>query len=122
MHKIAEFADAIGATPSREYRTRNYFNLNDRFLVVKISRIDPPFWGLGKAFIEKLEDYSLVLLIPGHRGWVFSKSEVDAHIRRLAWRLCESDNNYKIHHRHMPKSNAFAGASSFFRKLGADES
>jgi hypothetical protein len=117
MHEIANFADVIGARASRAYRTRNYFELDGRFLIVKISRIDPPFWGLGKSFVEKLDDYFLVLLIPGHKGWLFPKTEVDAYIQRYTWRLCESDNNYKIHHHDLPESNAFADAASFARKL-----
>lgn len=131
---IAEFVAAIGAkAPSSVsenyakwkaiFKRSNYFLFNGKFIIVKISRIKKPFWGVGKDFIDllnSLDDYYLVLLISPREGWVFAKSEVNAHIKNGRWNLREADNNYKIHYP-LPDSNSFFSPKSFLKKLGLPE-
>ncbi len=58
--EIQEFTQAVGAIapqPGNEYYSKfksifkrsNYFLLGNKFLVVKISRIEKPFWALEKT-------------------------------------------------------------------------
>lgn len=128
---IAEFVAAIDAkapSPGDEnyanwkatFRRPNYFLFNGKFMIVKISRIKKPFWGVGKNYIDllnSLDDYYLVLLISPREGWVFTKSEVNAQIKSGRWHLREADNNYKIHYP-LPDSNSFFSPRNFLKKLG----
>ncbi len=129
---IKLFADAVGATTPLEstehyaffrsmFKRENYFTLNKRFLVVKISRSAKPFWGLTKAIIDftnELEDYSVVLLTSPTAGWVFSKSQVNEYIRTGEWALRKADGNYKIN-MPLPERNAFSLAAHFWAKARA---
>lgn len=131
---IAKFVEMVDAseplandesyiTFRRVFKRHNYFVLEKRFLIIKISRSFRPFWGVGKAFIDFLNglpNYYLVLLVSARDGWVFSKAEVDANIRGQEWRLREADNNYKINPP-LPDRNSFGGAKSFRQKIGIDE-
>jgi hypothetical protein len=79
---IAYFVSEIGAkepSPSSEiysqwkaiFKRSNYFILNNKFMIVKISRSNKPFWGVGKDFIDllnSLDDYYLVLLVSKAEG------------------------------------------------------
>ena len=131
---IIAFAEMVGATePSpgdemyasfrRMFKRRNYFTLHGQFLIVKISRTEKLFWGLGKEFINfanKLGNYYVVLLTSPREGWVFSKADVNANIGSDRWRLREKDNNYKINPP-LPDRNEFAGKARFYEKLGIKE-
>jgi hypothetical protein len=131
---IGKFVAAVGATepPTSDeryaqfrkiFRRQNYFFLEGRFLIIKISRSERPFWGVGKEFVDlmpKLENSYLVLLTSTQEGWIFSKSDIDANIRSGKWKLREADANYKIN-MPLPDRNAFAGPKSFRRKLGIDK-
>ena len=128
---IKQFVDAIGAkepSPDSEtyakwkaiFKRSNYFQFNGKLMIVKISRSKKPFWGVGKEFIDLLnllDDYYLVLLISGREGWVFSKTEVNAHIKGKKWNLREADNNYKINYPLLDK-NSFFSPSNFLKRLG----
>ncbi|MFO1318627.1 MAG: hypothetical protein U1F52_03340 [Burkholderiales bacterium] len=130
---IAEFVERVGAkeplqndesysTFRRMFKRHNYFTLNGRFLIIKVSRSKRPFWGVGKDFIDFLNglpNYYLVLLVPGCEGWVFSKEEVGANILDGKWGL-GADNDYKIN---VPLRDtaSFAGPKTFKRKIGIDE-
>ena len=108
---IAKFVDAIGATEPlandesyasfrRMFKRHNYFLLNGRFLIVKISWNQKLFWGVGKEvidFLNDLNDYYLVLLVPGSEGWVFSKAEVNANIRNRRWLVEKTTTTKSIH-------------------------
>ena len=128
-NEIQEFSQAIGAvTPppgSEDYSTfksifkrSNYFLLGNKFLMVKISRLEKPFWGIGKKFIDFLNntDYFLVLLVSNREGWVFSKAEVNSNINNKKWNLREADNNYKIHSP-LPDRNSFYSPEKFLEKI-----
>jgi hypothetical protein len=130
---IAKFVEGIGATEPlasdqsyapfrRMFKCHNYFFLASQFLIVKISRIKKPFWGVGKEFIDFLngqDNYYLVLLTRSNDGWVFSKAEVNMNIRNSKWKVGE-DGDYKIN---TPLSdlNKFAGPKTFRRKIGVGE-
>ncbi len=113
--------DELHATFRRMFKRQNYFLLKERFLIVKISRTDKPFWGIGKKFVDFLNDlnYYLMLLTSPRESWVFSKAEVNANIRSRKWNLREADNNYKINPP-LPDRNAFLGAARLHEKLGIE--
>jgi len=130
---IKSFVDEIGAKePSSSsesyaewrtiFRRSNYFLLNGMVMIVKISRSEKPFWGVGKNFIDLLnssEDYYLVLLISPREGWVFDKQEVNANISSKRWNLREKDNNYKINYP-LPDRNSFFSPKNFLKKVGVE--
>jgi hypothetical protein len=130
---IKKFVDAIGAkvplaesesyfTFRRMFKRQNYFTLNNQLLVVKISRSKKPFWGLTKSiidFLNGLNEYSVVLLTSPTEGWVFSKSQVNAHVGSGRWALREADGNFKIN-MPLPDSNMFSTVSRFLSKVGAE--
>src|SRR4051812_22334036 len=121
---IAKFVEAIGATEPQSgdelfasfrkmFKRHNYFLLGGCFLIVKISRSKRPFWGVGKEVIDLLnglDNYYLVLLLPGSEGWVFSKAEVNSNIGRR-WNLGD-DGDYKINPP-LRDANTFAGPKTF---------
>lgn len=129
--EIKEFAEAVGASepqPSDDnyplfrsiFKRSNYFLLSGNFFVIKISRSKTPFWGVGKDYIDLLnnyENYFLVLLVSSREGWVFSKKEINANIESRKWRLRESDNNYKINWP-LPDRNSFYSPHTLLEKLG----
>lgn len=131
---IADFVAAIGAkepSPTSANYTKwraifkrsNYFLLNKKFMIVKISRSKNPFWGVGKDFIEFLnlfDNYYLVLLTSPSEGWVFTKSEVNGYIGNKRWKLREADNNYKINYP-LPDGNSFFSPSGCLKRLGLSE-
>jgi hypothetical protein len=117
---IKEFIESIGASepnPSEKiyplyrdlFKRQNYFSLKGTLLIIKISRSDRPFWGLGRQFIELLkntDNYILVLLVSNKEGWYFSKKDIEANIRQGRWKLREKDDNYKINPP-LPDNNSF---------------
>jgi hypothetical protein len=129
--EILDFAKAIGAKepdPSNEhyklfrqlFKRHNYFTLNGKFIIIKISRSKKPFWGVGKPFIDFLNDlpnFYLVLLTNASEGWVFNKNEINHFIGNNRWNLREEDNNYKINSP-LPDQNSFVSPKSFIRKTG----
>lgn len=131
---VMDFVKAIGASeppPDSEnyqkwkaiFKRSNYFILNKNFMIVKISRSDKPFWGVGKDIIDLLnlvEEYYLVLLISSREGWVFTKSEINANIKSKKWNLRHADNNYKINFP-LPDKNSFFSPKNCLKKLGLEE-
>ena len=116
--EVIKFAQSVGAKPERQlgFRRRNYFKLNDTALIVKISRSDRPFWGVGKKALERLGDsnYLLVLLSSSREGWVFSKTEVKENIAMGKWRLAQND--YKIN-MPLPDQNSFSSPEHFLQQV-----
>ena len=124
--QIRRFTQAIGAAaPASDnkayekwrnlFKRPNYFLFNKKVMIVKISRSDPPFWGVGQIYInllDSLSDYSLVLLISEREGWFFNKSNIRANIRLKKWKLREADSNYKINFP-LPDRNAFYSPEHF---------
>jgi len=130
--EIKEFIKAVGATepkPSDEnysrfrsiFKRSNYFKLDRNFLIVKISRINKPFFGVGKPYIELLnliDNYFLVLLVSEREGWIYSKAELNSNITNKIWRLSNKDDNYKINYDTLKDKNLFTSHSEFLRKIG----
>jgi hypothetical protein len=86
--------------------------------MVKISRSEKPFWGIGKPFIDLLNnfDYLLILLVSNLEGWVFSKEEVNSNIKNKKWNLREADKNFKINWP-LPDRNSFYSPENFLKKF-----
>lgn len=119
---IEYFISEIGAkepSPSSQnystwkaiFKRSNYFILNKKFIIVKISRSKKPFWGVGKDIIDilnSLDDYYLVLLTSKTEGLVFTKNEVNSYIQNKRWKLREADNNYKINYPLSDKNSFFS--------------
>ncbi len=128
--EIKEFVEAVVAIepkPSDEnyslfksiFKRSNYFKLNKKFLIVKISRSEKPFFGVGKPYIELLhllDNYFLVLLVNSREGWVYSKAEINANIEKAIWRLNDKDNNYKINSYTLKGKNQFTSPAEFLRR------
>ena len=128
---IHAFVEAIGAnapSPGSDdfdkwksiFKRSNYFRFCGKIMMVKISRSEKPFWGAGKDILDllnTLDDYYFVLLISSREGWVFSKSEVNAHIRSKKWNLRVADNNYKINSP-LPDKNSFFSPENFLKRVG----
>jgi len=126
--EIKEFISMIDAREpeqnSESYQTfrkifkrQNYFIWKNTFIIVKISRNNKPFWGVGKDFIDflnSLNNYYLILLTSGNEGWVFNKSEVNYFIDRKKWNLRNADNNYKINPP-LPDKNSFFTYKKFMK-------
>ena len=130
--EIKEFTQAIGATrpqPHEEnyklfkavFRRANYFRHKNGAMIIKISRSERPFWGVGKKYIDFLNElgvnYFLVLLESERSGYVFTKKELNRNIERKEWRL-GSDDNYKINPP-LPNRNVFRNAEQFLHHIGA---
>lgn len=128
---IKLFVDAIGARIPlagtehygefrKMFKKQNYFQLNNDFLVVKVSRSHPPFWGLTKAIIDDIDGlngYWVVLLASATSGWLFSKQEVKSHIQTETWPLA-LDGNFKINSP-LPLRNAFNSVQDFLSKCAS---
>ena len=133
--EIREFIDSIGASePNRSeknydlfrtvFKRSNYFRLNSKFLIIKVSRIEKPFFGVSKDILDILDDmnignYFLVLLVSNSEGWIYSKSEIKTNINSSVWKASEKDNNYKIHYATLRDYNLFASPLEFLNILGA---
>jgi len=132
--EIKEFTKAIGATRPQPgdksyklfksvFRRSNYFRHDKGFMIIKISRSDKPFWGVGKKYIDFLNEleinYFLVLLDSNKSGYVFDKTEINRMIKRKEWRLA-SDDNYKINSP-LPNRYLFRNTEQFLSQIGATE-
>lgn len=119
--EITTFANALGAKEIYPFFVRHhYFLLNNRPTIIKISRNDEPFFGVGKKFIDLfgfLEDYLLVLLVNENDGWVYDKNAVKNCIDNGRWKLSCKDNEYKINHNKLKSSHEFNGIQQFLAKI-----
>ena len=127
--EVLEFAQKAGAQVPREgtelyrmfrsiFRRSNYFFLNNKVLIIKISRKTKPFWGVGKKYLDLLDgrfEYFLVLLASSNEGWVFSETEVKRNIANDTWRLAK-DQNYKIYVP-LPDRNSFSSPERFLQMV-----
>ncbi|MHB1953663.1 MAG: hypothetical protein ACYCOU_07905 [Sulfobacillus sp.] len=128
--EIMEFAASIAASePSAgdeayaafraRFRMHNYFLHPSGLLVIKLSRLKVPFWGLGKDIVDFLNgsvSYSVILLRSASQGWAFSKAEVNHSIQHKEWRLESTGQQYKIHE--PPSAKMFFGPKGCLQKLG----
>lgn len=86
--EVYHFVRAVGAVEPTQgdelypvfrefFKRSNYFLLRDTLLIVKISRSDKPFWGVGRKYIEflnRFDSYLLVLLTSKGSGLVFHQT------------------------------------------------
>jgi hypothetical protein len=87
------------------FRRRNYFFLGrDNFLIIKISRIRIPFWGLGKDLYDLFNsltksrgNYFFVALVSNKSGWVLSKEQLLSQITDGSISYSANQKQYKIH-------------------------
>ena len=126
---VLEFAQKAGAKEPEKgtelytifrpiFRRSNYFFLKDKMLIIKFSRKNKPFWGVGKKYLDLLDgrfEYFLVLLVPGNEGWVFSETEVKRNIAEDTWRLAK-DQDYKIYVP-LPDRNSFSSPERFLQMV-----
>ena len=113
----------IGINEEKLFVQPNYYQLSDCRLVIKISRIKTPFWGVGVRQITILEQqgkYYLILLVSDKEGWFFSNKEVKHNININKWNIAR-DNNYKIH-MPLPDANAFSSPGQLLRKIATGRS
>jgi hypothetical protein len=135
-NEVLEFSESIGAVDmskvlketfgaSRLFKRRNYFVLNgDRFFIIKISRTERPFWGLGKRFIDFFNDltkengiFYFVALVSNKSGWVFSKNEVNSYIEDKSWSFSVKTREYKINDYNLKDNNNFTSINTFLEKI-----
>lgn len=92
-------------------------------MIVKLSRSEKPFWGLGKKHVDFLNDlldnYYLVLLESSRSGYLFDKEEINTNIRRGAWGLSGSD--YKINTSSLSMRNVFHNVEQFLGRVKTTE-
>lgn len=129
--EISEFIEAIGAkepSPGHSsynlfrdvFKRSNYFRLNGVFLIIKISRSEKPFWGVGRKYIELLntaDNYFLVLITKAKDGWFFQKADINKNIEQGIWRLREKDDNFKINFP-LPDQHLFTSPQDFLVRAG----
>jgi len=119
--EIKHFKQSIGAQQLvLQNAHANYFILDKLGIIIKISRIPKPFWGVGKKYIElfnsKFDDFVLVLLDSETSGWYFRKNSINNFINQQKWRLSETDHHYKIV-LPLPDENRFQSINDFSSKL-----
>ena len=115
---IEEFTKEINAkktsNTNRIFNRDNYYELDEKFLIIKISRSRRPFWGLSKKIIDYLTNdylkgnFYLILLQSNNEGWIFNNNDIYEYIEKGKWNLA-SDNNYKINY------NTISGSSQHFK-------
>lgn len=124
-----EFAQEVGARVPEEgtelyrmfraiFHRSNYFFLNSKVLIIKISRKSKPFWGVGKKCLDLLDgrfEYFLVLLTSSNESWIFSETEVKRNIADDTWRLAK-DQDYKIYVP-LPDRNSFSSPERFLQMV-----
>ena len=136
--EVLSFAKQLDARDLRDLRShdprlatirrRNYFVLGkETYLIVKISRIDSPFFGLGRRFVdlfnELTEDsgaYYFVGLDSHSTGWLISR---DRLLRDIAngsiSRSAEGpDMQYKIHSHNLRSQHRFLSIADCRSKIG----
>lgn len=138
-NEILDFANQIGAVDLKTifdysefhglFKRRNYFLIDkDKFLIIKISRSNRPFWGLGKKFFdifntltEKSGNYFFVALVSEKSGWVLSKIEILSQISDGSLSYSENQEQYKINPYNLKDHNGFTSIESFLKKIGISE-
>jgi hypothetical protein len=137
--EVVEFAKAIGAKDLKEklhsseyrgfFKRNNYFLIGtEQFFIIKISRSEPPFWGIGKNFIElfntlteKSGNYYIVALVSNTSGWVVSKRELLSSIANESLSYSEKGNAYKLNFHNLKDNQSFTSPEWFLKKIGLSD-
>ncbi|HLW69993.1 MAG TPA: hypothetical protein VKS22_05170 [Candidatus Binataceae bacterium] len=105
----------IGAKLNKD----NCFTLNNKLLVIKVSLIPKPWWGLHTKATDKIKNENgfLVLLVSENEGWVLTGREVRDRIENESWRVASDEVQYKIHRRDLPNQRHFSAPEEFLQAL-----
>jgi hypothetical protein len=124
QREIQDFVEAINADQAAYPPGPNYFEWQDRLLIIKVSRNSNEFWGVKQRYVQKLNEkglnYGLVLLGSSSSGWFFQKTEVQAWVEAGKWKVGEN-GDYKIHGS-LPANNRFTSPQDFCRKVSPCQS
>jgi len=134
-NEVLEFARNIGVSDLSEklrgteyrgiFKRRNYFVLDNNYLVVKVSRSKiRTVWGIGKQFVDIFNlftkesgNFFVVTLVSNRSGWVFSKREVNNYIKDGSWSYSENQKQYKINDYNLKDKNSFTSIDAFLTKI-----
>jgi hypothetical protein len=121
---IDNFAGQVGAERypiliGAKLNGDNCFTLKNKLLVIKVSLIRNPWWGLHTKAAEKIksENGVLVLLVSQNEGWVLTAREVSDRIKGESWRVASDDVQYKIHLRDLPNQRHFFTSEEFLQAV-----
>ena len=136
MEKIepTEFAKRIGAWNMRsilgaKLHRRNYFVLpQDTYLIVKVTTLPKPFFGLGRKFVDAFNTcttakgtWFFVGLDSNSSGWVLSKSQLNHGIANGSFPCSnEADpqqRQYKIHEQDFRHEDRFLSIDEFRQRI-----
>jgi hypothetical protein len=104
-----------------KFRRGHYFvlELNNEtyFLIMKISRSYPPFWGVGENNLNYCLKFSkthpfLILLDSDHSGWVYSKNDINQCLKLGNWSY--SNRDHKINRNNVTDKIWFNSKEGFF--------
>jgi len=126
--EIQSFVNSINAieigSELRKFFVRdNYFIFpeTEKLLIIKISRIAKPFFGVDKRVIkyanENLDDFYLILLSSEESGWVYSKEDINKALKNNRWSYSPNDFNYKIDTNTIDDRYWFNSLPEFYRRL-----
>lgn len=133
--EVLTFAKQLGAQDlksqydprlNRVLRRRNYFLLaKDMYLIVKLSRSEKPFFGLGKQFVDLFNElteesgtYYFVGLDSHNTGWLISKNSLlqDIDNGSISWSEGAS-TEYKINYYNLRSQQRFLSISDCRDKI-----
>ncbi|MDY0282460.1 MAG: hypothetical protein RBR35_18085 [Salinivirgaceae bacterium] len=137
VNEIDKFAIGIGAVSLKEklnttkhaplFKRNNYFNLDGTFLIIKISRSERPFWGLGQDFLEffnllteNAKPYYFVALTSEKEGWFLSKQELINQISDGSLSYSPNSKQYKINPYNLNDQCSFTSPQIFLAKIEAE--
>ena len=130
--EIQTFVNSIGAveidSELRKFFIReNYFTFpeTENLLIIKISRIAKPFFGVDKRVIEyadkNIEVFYLILLSSEKTGWVYSKEDIKKALKNNRWSYSSNDYNYKIGTNAIDDRYWFNSIPEFYQRLKEKE-
>ena len=108
-----------------QLRRRNYFLLPpDTYLIVKVSRISQPFYGLGDQFVRIFDQltkqsgtFFFVGLDSATTGWLVSKNHLLHEINTGSISCSDGVNKeYKIHAHDLGDRRRFLSVDDFLNK------
>jgi hypothetical protein len=134
--EVAVFARAIGASDLKSsvaaprlravLRRHNYFLLPpSTYLIVKVSRLERVFYGLGEQFVELFDGltehrgtYYFVGLDSDHSGWVLSKAVIRQGIADGSISCSrQAKSEYKINDYNLCDRDRFVTIADFVSKV-----
>ena len=78
----------------------NIMKYNNFFVLVKLSRNNPPFFGLNKVlidtFINTSQSFFCIFLINAQEGWFFPQKDVISRVKLGKWKQYNDKNQYLV--------------------------